>query len=96
MHLVTWLCYAAAGAGGLVSIYEVIVNPDFTDPWSSISYKASQAANLVRAGKQMLQKDAGPHVDQQCPLLLQLVSHIALEQNAGIVMALSMANRYSC
>ena len=95
--MLTSVCYAAAGAGGLVSVYEVIANPNFADLWPSRSYEASRAANLVRAGKQVLQKDAGCLAgNEQCPLLLQLVSHIALEQNAGVVLARSMANRYIC
>lgn len=103
--LLTSVYYAAAGAGGLVSVYEVIANPNFADLWPSRSYEASRAANLVRAGKQVLQRDAGPlplpripsfHSNEKRPLLLQLVSHIALEQNAGVVLARSMANRYIC
>lgn len=80
----------SGGHAGLVSIYEVAVNPDHegTNPPSSPLDKLVdpqlRACTLERSGEQT-------HRDK-CPLLLQLVTHIVLENLSGVVKAASMAN----
>ncbi|DBA91082.1 TPA: hypothetical protein ACH3X1_016047 [Trebouxia sp. C0004] len=81
---------AIGGHAGLLSLYELAVNPEheasgnssvdqFVDP----QLRAAALGHRLRAHA----PDA-----KRCPLILQLVSHIALESHASVVKADSMAN----
>ena len=78
------------GHAGLVSIYEVAVNPDHqastspSSPADDLVDPQLRARTLEHSGKET-------HRDK-CPLLLQLVTHIALENLSGVVKEASMAN----
>lgn len=80
----------SGGHAGLVSIYEVTVNPDHevtTAPSSSLIKLADPQlrARTLQHNNEQIHRD-------ECPLLLQLVTHIALENLSGVVKAASMAN----
>ena len=80
----------AGGHAGFVSIYEVTVNPDHqattspSSPTDKLIDPQLRARTLVYSHKET-------HRDK-CPLLLQLVTHIALENLSGVVRIASMAN----
>jgi len=80
----------AGGHAGLLSLYELAVNPDHE---ASVNSSVDQFADpLLKAAALGHRFEAGPDA-KSCPLILQLVSHIALESHAGMVKADSMANR---
>lgn len=83
----------AGGYGGFISLFEVIPNPDFPERWLSRTYQPSSAAELRKASKHTQQEGTQPEAPQQTPLLLQLISHIAVQELDGIVLAGCMANR---
>ena len=73
-------CLVSGGDAGLVSIYKLVPNPNHTDP-------QHRAGRFDKAALKCLTQ---PRVT--CPLELQLVTHIALENLSGVVRANSMAN----
>jgi len=72
-------------------LYELAVTPEHeasdnssVDQFADPQLRAAALGHRFRAN--------GPDA-KSCPLILQLVSHIALESHAGMVKADSMANR---
>ncbi|KAL0047594.1 hypothetical protein WJX82_007383 [Trebouxia sp. C0006] len=80
---------AIGGHAGLLSLYELAVNPEHE---ASDNSSVDQFADpQLRAAALAHRVVAGPDA-KSCPLSLQLVSHIALESHAGMIKADSMAN----
>lgn len=74
----------------MLSLYELAVNPEHE---ASDNSSVDQFADpQLRAAALGHRSKAGPDA-KICPLILQLVSHIALENHAGMIKADSMANR---
>ncbi len=74
----------------MLSLYELAVNPEHE---ASDNSSVDQFADpQLRAAALAHRVIAGPDA-KSCPLILQLVSHIALESHAGMIKADSMANR---
>lgn len=79
-------CLVSGGNSGLVSIYEVVPNPNHAPP----SPPDDVADPQLRAGV-LAHSNEEPNRDR-CPLLLQLVTHMALENLSGMVKDSSIAN----
>ena len=78
----------------MVSLYELAVNPEHEGPENGSIDQFSDPRLRAAALAAAHNRDRGDSIDAKCcPLVLQLVSHIALESQAGIVKADSMANR---
>ncbi|KAA6424201.1 MAG: hypothetical protein FRX49_06160 [Trebouxia sp. A1-2] len=76
------------GHAGLLSLYELAVNPEHeASDNSSIDQFVDPQLRAAALGHRGHGSDA-----KKCPLILQLVSHIALESHASMVKADSMAN----
>ena len=81
---------ASGGHAGLVSIYEVAVNPDH-EATTTPSTPPDELVDPQLRARTLERSDQQTHRDK-CPLVLQLVTHIALENLSGVVKASSMAN----
>ncbi len=79
----------------MVSVYELAVNPelDTLSPDSSSADRPAELQPLKAAALGHRHASEPSASTKQCPLVLQLVSHIALETQSGMVKADSMANR---
>jgi hypothetical protein len=75
----------------MLSLYELAVNPEHeASDNSSVDQFVDPQLRAAALGHRF--RTHGAHA-KRCPLVLQLVSHIALESHAGMVKADSMANR---